>query len=165
MQFPQTFCHVIALGSNILLSTLFSNILSLCSYLNVRDQVSHQIRKQRKNYNFAYSDFYIFSQQTRRQKFWTEWQQALPEFSLLLISSWIKFWFVTVVPKYLNCATFSKDLLSIVTSWFCPAFWWRDSNVHFASSSFTYRPSSLLTAIKVYVFFFMLSPSRLTPSA
>jgi hypothetical protein len=28
-------------GSNILISTLFSNILSLCYYLNVRDRVSH----------------------------------------------------------------------------------------------------------------------------
>jgi hypothetical protein len=31
-------------GPNILLSTLFSNTLSLCSSLNVRDQVSHQYR-------------------------------------------------------------------------------------------------------------------------
>jgi hypothetical protein len=32
------------LSSNILLSTLFSNTLSLCSSLNVRDQVSHPYR-------------------------------------------------------------------------------------------------------------------------
>jgi hypothetical protein len=31
-------------GPNILLSTLFSNILNLCSFLNVRDQVSHPYR-------------------------------------------------------------------------------------------------------------------------
>jgi hypothetical protein len=30
-----------------------------------------------------------------------------------LISSRTKFWFVTFVPKYLNSATFSKDLLSL----------------------------------------------------
>jgi hypothetical protein len=30
--------------------------------------------------------------------FWIEWWHALPE--LLWISSWIKFWFVTVVLKY-----------------------------------------------------------------
>jgi hypothetical protein len=30
-------------GPNILLSTLFSNTLSLCSSLNVRDQVSHPL--------------------------------------------------------------------------------------------------------------------------
>jgi hypothetical protein len=42
----------------------------------------------------------------RRPSFCTEWLQALPEFDLLLISSWIKFWFVAVVPKYFNFATF-----------------------------------------------------------
>jgi hypothetical protein len=31
-------------GPNILLSTLFSNTLSLCCFLNVRDQVSHPYR-------------------------------------------------------------------------------------------------------------------------
>jgi hypothetical protein len=29
---------------NIFLSTLFSNILNLCSYLSVRDQISHQYK-------------------------------------------------------------------------------------------------------------------------
>jgi hypothetical protein len=41
---------------------------------------------------------------------WTEWYQALPEFSLLLISSRISFRSVIVVLKYLNCATFSKHV-------------------------------------------------------
>jgi hypothetical protein len=36
--------HFIPLQPYILLSTLFSNTLSLCSSLNVRDQVSHQYR-------------------------------------------------------------------------------------------------------------------------
>jgi polysaccharide pyruvyl transferase WcaK-like protein len=35
---------VLSIGPNILLSTLFSNTLSLCSSLNVRDQVSHPYR-------------------------------------------------------------------------------------------------------------------------
>jgi hypothetical protein len=34
-------CYFFPLGPNILLSTLFPNTLSLCSSLNVRDQVSH----------------------------------------------------------------------------------------------------------------------------
>jgi hypothetical protein len=34
-------------------------------------------------------------------------------FSFLFISSWIKFWFVTVVTTYLNSATFSKELLAM----------------------------------------------------
>jgi hypothetical protein len=30
----------------------------------------------------------------------------------------------------LNFATFSKHLLAIFMSWFCLAFWWRDSNMY-----------------------------------
>jgi hypothetical protein len=36
------------LGPNILLSTLFLNILSLCSSLSVRDQVSHPYKTTAK---------------------------------------------------------------------------------------------------------------------
>jgi hypothetical protein len=56
------------------------------------------------------------------KRFWTDWKQAFPEFNLLLISSWMSFWFVSVVPKYLNYATFSSDSLVIIL-WFCPEFW------------------------------------------
>jgi len=38
------------LGPNILLSTLFSNTLSLPSFLNVSDQVLHPYKKKRQNY-------------------------------------------------------------------------------------------------------------------
>jgi hypothetical protein len=37
------------IGRNILLNTLFSNTLSLCSSLNVRDQVSHSCRTTGKS--------------------------------------------------------------------------------------------------------------------
>jgi hypothetical protein len=75
--------------------------------------------------------------------FYTKWWQTLPEFNLLLISAWIIFWFVTVVPKYLNCATFSKDLLAIFMSWICLTSWWRDSNIYLVLSAFTSRPTYL----------------------
>jgi hypothetical protein len=44
-------------GPNILLCTLFSNTLSLCSSLNVRDKVSHPYRTTGKNISVAYSNF------------------------------------------------------------------------------------------------------------
>jgi hypothetical protein len=42
-------------GPNILLSTLFSNTLSLCFYHNVTDHVSHPYRNT-GNKGFVYSD-------------------------------------------------------------------------------------------------------------
>jgi hypothetical protein len=47
----------------------------------------------------------------KTKRFCTEWQKAFPDVDLLLISSWMEFWFIRAVPKYLNCSTPSKDLL------------------------------------------------------
>jgi hypothetical protein len=44
MQFSPTSCHFIRRTPNILLSVLFSNTLSLCSSLNIRERVSHTYR-------------------------------------------------------------------------------------------------------------------------
>jgi hypothetical protein len=81
----------------------------------------------------------------------------------LLISSWTTILFVTVIPKYLNFATFSKGLLAIFMLWFCPAFWWRDINMYLVFSAFTSRPTSLLVSIRASVF--MLYHNRFTSSA
>jgi hypothetical protein len=43
---------------------------------------------------------------------------AFSKFSVFLISSCMQFWYVTVIPKYLNFATFSYDLLAISMFWF-----------------------------------------------
>jgi len=47
------------LGPNILLSTLFSNTLTLRSSLSVRDNVSHPYKTNRQNYCSVYLNFYI----------------------------------------------------------------------------------------------------------
>jgi hypothetical protein len=47
-------------GPNILLSTLFSNTLSLCPFLNVRDQVSHPYRTTGKIIVFCILIFKLF---------------------------------------------------------------------------------------------------------
>jgi hypothetical protein len=60
--------------------------------------------------------FMFLDSRREDERFWSEWQQASPQFNLHLISSWIKFWFVTFVPKYPNCATFSEDLLAVFMS-------------------------------------------------
>jgi hypothetical protein len=61
------------LGPNILLSTLFSNNFSPCSFLNVREEVSHLYRTIGKiivlyEYILALSNFYVFKQQKRKKK-------------------------------------------------------------------------------------------------
>jgi hypothetical protein len=44
MPFSPIFCHLSLFGPNILPTTLFSNTLSLCFSLNIRNQVSHLYR-------------------------------------------------------------------------------------------------------------------------
>jgi hypothetical protein len=61
------------LGPKILLSTFFSNTLSLCSSLNIRDQVSDPYRNTGKII-LLYILIFTFSDSRRGEKrFWTEW--------------------------------------------------------------------------------------------
>jgi hypothetical protein len=101
------------------------------------------------------------------KRFRTEWLQALPEYSLLLISSWIKFWLVTVVAKYLNCRMF-KGSVSYIYVMILPCVQVRRHQHILIFSRFASRSPSLLALIRIYVFFlmvFMLSPNRFTTSA
>jgi hypothetical protein len=45
------------------------------------------------------------------KRFWTEWWQTLSELIFVSNSSRIIFWFVTVVPKRLNCSTLHNEEL------------------------------------------------------
>jgi hypothetical protein len=90
------------LGQNILLNTPVSNTLSPRSSLDVCDQVSHPYRTTRKITVLYILIFKFSDSKLEDKRFSVQWKQAFPKFNLLLTSSWIEFWFVKVVPKYLN---------------------------------------------------------------
>ena len=52
--------------------------------------------------------FIFLDSELKNERFCTEWQQAFPDFNLLLISSWVEFWFVGVVPQYLICSALQR---------------------------------------------------------
>jgi hypothetical protein len=58
---------------NILLNTLFSNTLSVCSSLNVRDQVSHPHRTTAKVIVLYILIFMFLDSRRQDKRFWTEW--------------------------------------------------------------------------------------------
>jgi hypothetical protein len=64
--------------------------------------------------------------------------------------------FFSRFPNYLNCATFSKDLLAVSKLWFRSTFWWRHTTIHLVFSVFTYRPTSLLASKRATVLFLMV---------
>jgi hypothetical protein len=103
------------------------------------------------------SNFYIFRRMRRKKVLdWmvvsiTQIQSPLTTFLLNQI---------LICTAILKCQTvqhFSKGLLAIFSSWFCPAFWRWDSNKHLVFSAFTSRPTSLLVLIRVSLFYIMVS--------
>ena len=133
------------LSPNILLNTLFSNTLNLCSSLNISNQVSQPYKTTGKIIVLYISNFKFLESKLEDKRFSTKWQQEFPVFNLFLISSWIQFWCVKVVTKYLNFSTLSKELLPNFILRLQLAFWSRDMTVYLVLSAFTPEPSQWRT--------------------
>jgi len=87
------------LGPNFLLSTLFSNTLSLLSSLNASNLVSHSYKTTDKIIVLYILIFIFLDNKLEDKKFSTKWQQAFPDFNLLLISSWTEFGSFGLIPN------------------------------------------------------------------
>jgi glucose uptake protein GlcU len=94
--------------TNILLSTLFSDTLSLCYFFNPWHEVSH-LYKAKGNVILLYIFIFTFLNSWREGRM-AEWQHALHKFNLIVISSWIGYWFVVNVLKYFKVAAFWNRL-------------------------------------------------------
>ena len=78
--------------------------------------------------------------------FWTKQCQSFPKINLLLIIPCMQFWFV--ISRYLNSATFSKDLLPVFTLKYCPAFHLQDTNIYLVIQAFIHRSITLFLLFK-----------------
>lgn len=98
---------------NIFLSTPFMNTLSLSSFPNVEDHVSHPYKTSGEIKLLCILIFMFLDGEREGKRFWTEWWLAFSEFLMPLISSYIQFCFITVGPRYFDFDTFSNNVLNI----------------------------------------------------
>ena len=122
--------------------------------------------------NFLYSRYLVplrpkyAPEQTIRQKILQRMIASIPWLQSALNFFLNNSWFIRVVPKYLNCSTLSKKLLTIFILWLHLAFC--SSERYLDLSAFTSSPLFLTATTEASVFFFimwMCLPNTLTSSA
>jgi len=84
-------------------------------FLLMRDQVLHPYKTTLKVIVACILMFTFLGSNLHSRWFWTKWQQAFPKCTLLLlISFWMKFWYVGFIYKHMNFfSELPKDLLHV----------------------------------------------------
>jgi hypothetical protein len=98
---------------------------------------------QRQLYLCTFEYFTNLVIRRENKRFWTAQHKEFLQLNLPLIFMLVKFWFITVIPKYLNCATFLHDLMTI----FCVSIFSYihcTRHAHTVFSIFTCTPSQQL---------------------
>ena len=96
------------LGPNILLSTIFFNTLNLRSSLNVSNQVSHPYKKKGTIIVLYFLIFIFLDSKMEGKSFCTKWQQAFPDFNLLLILPEFNFDSLGLFPNIWTASSFQR---------------------------------------------------------
>jgi hypothetical protein len=134
-------------------------------FLFVRVQVLHPCTTTDKIIFLCILSSISLNSKLENKRFCTEWYQALLEFILLLISSWIQLWFVGVSPKYLNFATLSITTHLDIVIFACILFTRDEYMLIIFSTSSASRAVLLLVTNIDFMFFHtmcMLLPDKLT---
>jgi len=103
----------------------------------VSDQVSHPYKTTGKIRLLCFLIFTFVDSKLESKRFCTEWQQAYPDFNLLLISSWTEFWFIR--SRIFEMSRFFR-LLSVFMLWHRPTSWHRDMTMHLVLAAFISSP-------------------------
>jgi hypothetical protein len=111
-----------------ILGTLFPDTFSLSPYCHSWSVTP--IQSYRKSCSFLYFSFFFLDGRQEDKRFWSEWWQAVHDFSQFLNSFLLNWNFeVWLFPRYLKFATFLADLLTFFILWFCLALRWKDINI------------------------------------
>jgi hypothetical protein len=99
MKFPPSVVTSFVLGTNVFLSTMFSNSLAPCTSLHMRDQL--QIPYKTSGKMIVVCIQYLSFQMPNKNKkgFCTEWYQAVPE---LICSPYIRAWGFDLLLSFTN---------------------------------------------------------------